>query len=115
MLHDVATFSVIYLLFGLLGGIIRIFFDRKFKPGNAVGYIVVGAISGGVLVKPVLLVANYSALALTYFTPQFLALVRQFPPEVVALFIGMGGIEYCYLTNRFLLRKLRQFGRAKNE
>jgi len=115
MLHDVAIFSVIYLIFGLLGGVVRIFFDRKIKPRNAVGYIVVGAISGGVFVKPVLLFVNYSALALTYFAPQLLDLVRMFPPEVVALIIGMGGIDYCLFINKFVLRKLKQIERTKNE
>jgi len=115
MLHDVAIFSVIYLISGLLGGIVRIFFDRKVKPKQAVGYIVVGAIAGNFFVKPILLIVNYSALALTYFAPQFLDLVRLLPPEVVALIIGMGGMEYCKLINQFLQKKLKQFESTKNE
>ncbi len=115
MLHDVPIFSVIFLISGLLGGIVRIFFARKIKPKQAVGYIVVGAIAGNFFVKPVFIIANYSALALAYFGPQLLDIIKQFPPEVVALLIGMGGIDYCRWLNRFLLGELKQLGKTKNE
>ena len=115
MLHDVPVFSLIFLLCGLLGGIVRIFFDRKIRPRQSVGYIVVGAIAGNFFVKPILIIVSYSALALTKFGPQLLDLVNQFPPEVIALFAGMGGIEYCRFINWFFQKKLKQFERTKNE
>jgi hypothetical protein len=116
MSHDVAIFSVIYLISGLLGGIVRIFFDRRIGPRKAVGYIVVGAIAGNFFVKPILLIMNYSAVSLVSFAPQFLDFVKALPPEVIALLVGMGGIEYCRWINQFLQRRLKkQFERTKNE
>jgi hypothetical protein len=110
MLHDVPIFSVIFLLCGLLGGIARIFFDRRIKPRQAVGYLVVGAIAGNFFVKPIFIIASYFAFGLTKFGPQLLDVIQVFPPEVVALIVGMFGIDYC----RFMQKKLKQFERTKN-
>lgn len=114
MPHDVPVFSVIFLVCGLLGGIARIFFDRKIRPKQAVGYVVVGAIAGNFFVKPIFLFVA----ALAHFGPQLLDLINSFPPEVAALVIGFGGIDYfnfCRWLNKRFLGELKQIGRTKNE
>lgn len=115
MRNDAVIFSILYLSAGLFGGIIRIFFDRKIRLRQAVEYIIVGAVAGNFFVQPVLIFLDYSALALTYFAPQFLDLVKLLPPGFVAFCIGMGGLDYCRWLNQLILGKLKQFGKTKNE
>lgn len=101
--------SVQYLLAGLFGGIVRIFFAQigKIPPKEAVRYIVVGAAAGNFLTPAVLLILHF-------FLPQLINLTLQVPPGFLAFVIGMSGLRICKAMDSFLAGKLKK-ERMKNE
>ena len=103
------------LVAGLFGGIMRIWFVPKIKPRDAVRHIVAGALAGNFFVPPLL-------LGLNFIVPQLLKMLAQVPPELLtfvpgllAFVVGMGGLRYCKMADKWLSDEVKSLERKQHD
>src|SRR5438105_5480092 len=90
------------LVYGLMGGVVRVFFTRKATPREIIGYIVVGGFA-----------ANFFAPPLLMILTRLPELMMQFVPWPLAFVIGMGGLRICKEDDLLLSVTLKHLERMK--